>query len=402
MDLSSGSPFWLVRNGLLRAYPRLREPLHCDVLVVGAGITGALIADQMQRAGLDVCVIDRREAGWGSTASSTAMLQYEIDSELIALADRYGERDAVLAYRACAQAIGKLSRLAASLRTDLRPVQSLYVASRWHHERRLRREAALRLAHGFELEIVERAVLRRRFGLDKSMALLTATAAEADPYRFAHRLLARLHRRGARVHARSELVRFSPVRGGVRAETADGIELRCRHLVFAAGYESQRWLEQRVARNRSSYALVTEPLPGGVGALRGTLFWESARPYLYVRHTRDSRLLIGGEDDSIDIPLRRDARVPVKTNRLMRRFQGWFPDVAATPAFAWAGTFAETEDGLPFFGAHPQYGPRVLFAMAYGGNGITYSQIGAELLRDRVLGRGHPCAALFAFERLER
>jgi glycine/D-amino acid oxidase-like deaminating enzyme len=72
------------------------------------------------------------------------------------------------------------------------------------------------------------------------------------------------------------------------------------------------------------------------------------------------------------------------------------------PAFAWAGTFAETEDGLPFFGPHEQYGPRVHFAMAYGGNGITYSLIGAELIRDALLGKKHPCAALFGFARLTR
>jgi glycine/D-amino acid oxidase-like deaminating enzyme len=67
-----------------------------------------------------------------------------------------------------------------------------------------------------------------------------------------------------------------------------------------------------------------------------------------------------------------------------------------------AGTFAETEDGLPFFGPHEQHGPRVHFAMAYGGNGITYSMIGAELLRDRIEGRHHPCSKLFSFDRLRR
>ena len=71
-------------------------------------------------------------------------------------------------------------------------------------------------------------------------------------------------------------------------------------------------------------------------------------------------------------------------------------------AFAWAGTFAETDDGLPFFGPHDAHGPRVHFAMAYGGNGITYSLIGAELLRDSLLGKTHPCAKLFSFDRLKR
>ena len=58
------------------------------------------------------------------------------------------------------------------------------------------------------------------------------------------------------------------------------------------------------------------------------------------------------------------------------------------------------QDGLPLFGRHPQYGSRVLFAMAYGGNGITYSMLGAGLLRAHIEGRSHVLTKLFSFERL--
>jgi glycine/D-amino acid oxidase-like deaminating enzyme len=130
------------------------------------------------------------------------------------------------------------------------------------------------------------------------------------------------------------------------------------------------------------------------------MLWESARPYLYMRATGDSRLLIGGEDDAVDIPKRRDARVEKKADILMKRVSTLFPGLSVKPAFAWAGTFAETKDGLPFFGPHPQWGPRVSFAMAYGGNGIVYSMLGAGLMRARLERRTHPLQALFGFERL--
>jgi glycine/D-amino acid oxidase-like deaminating enzyme len=129
------------------------------------------------------------------------------------------------------------------------------------------------------------------------------------------------------------------------------------------------------------------------------VFWETARPYLYVRSSADGRLIIGGEDDALDIPLRRDARVGSRAQRLLRKFERWFPEVSLELAFSWAGTFAETKDGLPYFGAHPQHGSRVLFAMAYGGNGITYSAIGARILRNTLDGVTHPCARLFSFAR---
>lgn len=403
MDLKSGYPFWVVKNGLLHAYPRLQENLQCDVLVVGAGITGALISDHLVRAGMNVCVIESREVGWGSSSASTALLQYEIDTELQDLAKRYGEADAVLAYKSCEKAIGSLHKLATTLRgVDFQSMKSLYFASHWHHKSRVENEGKLRKHHGFKLEILDRAALKDRFGIDAPAGLLTPVAAETDPYQFAHRLLGRAEKRGCRVHARTALANFKPVRGGVRVETDDGAIIGCKHLVFAAGYESQAWLDQRVASNRSSYAFVSEPMPGELGILKNTLIWESARPYLYMRRTADERLLVGGEDDRYDIPLRRDARVAGKAEKLAKRVGKLFPELPLNIAFAWAGTFAETDDGLPFFGVHEQHGPRVHFALAYGGNGITYSLIGAELLRDTMLGKKHPCEKLFSFSRLER
>ena len=403
MNLKSGTPYWQVRNGLLRAWPRLTEALHCDVLIVGAGITGALFGDHLTRAGFKVVVIDGREAAFGSTSASTAMLQYEIDTEMQALAKRYGLADAVLAYRSCETAIGSLQALARGLRgVDFQPMHSLYYASRFYHRPRLEAEAALRLSQGFKLELLDRDALAKRFGIDSAAGLLTPIAAEADPFQLAYRLLARIEAKGGRIHARTRMASFEPQHGAVDVLTDDGVAIHCRHLVLAGGYETQQWLQTTIARNRSSYAFVSEPLPGQLGVLKRTMIWESARPYLYVRRTGDERLLVGGEDDSIDIALKRDLKLDGKAERLLAKAKKLFPELPLRIAFAWAGTFAETEDGLPFFGSHPQHGPQVHFAMAYGGNGITYSLIGAEMFRDQLLGKPHPCKALFGFERLDR
>ena len=403
MDLQSGMPFWSVKNGLIHAYPRLHTDLRCDALIVGAGITGSLIADALTRAGLAVAVIDRREAGNGSTAASTALLQYEIDTEMCALRERYGEADAVLAYRSCANAVTALGKIAKPMRgVGYEAMRSLYYASRRGHEQRLRQEADLRQRHGFQLQVLEAQDLQRRFGISAPVALLSDLAGAIDPYQLAHGLLKRVHARGGQVHGRTTLAEFKSVRGGIKATTGDACTIHCRQLIFAAGYESQNWLAHKVARNRSSYAFMSEPVQDGLGCLARTMVWESARPYLYLRRTADRRVLVGGEDDQIDIPWRRDLRVARKAQTLHRRCAALFPEVSLKIAFAWAGTFAETEDGLPFFGPHEQHGPRVHFAMAYGGNGITYSLIGAEILKAALTAKEHPAAQLFSFQRLQR
>ena len=404
MDLKSGYPFWAIKNGLMHAFPQLQEDVRCDVAVIGGGISGALIANELANHGHEVALVEERDVGWGSSAASTALLQYEIDTPMIDLAKRYGEDDAALAYRACADAIHQLQSLAGDIRNvDFARMRSVYYASRRHHVPEVRDEMALRKKHGFEVSWLEREALMADYGIRAPGAILSQLAARVDPYRMAYRLLARLEKRGTGVFDRTRIERLETHARGVTLHTAQGSQIRAGHVVFAAGYASQHWLDQHVANNRSSYAFITDPLDADtLGALGETMVWESARPYLYLRSTGDGRLLVGGEDDAVDIPSRRDARVQKKAQRLVQKVARAMPGLELKPAFAWAGTFAETEDGLPFFGTHAQHGPRVQFAMAYGGNGITYSMLGAGLIRALIERRKHPLAALFSFDRLDR
>lgn len=404
MDLKSGYPFWAVKNGLLKTFPQLTRDHHCEVVVIGGGITGALIADELSKHGHHVVVLEQRDVGWGSSAASTALLQYEIDTHMTDLAKRYGEDDAVLAYRACADAIGQLETLAAGLGdVDFERQQSLYYASSEEDVASLKEELALRQKHGFAAEWLDRDAVLKEYGFAAPGAILTHLAASIDPYRMAYQLFANVVERGGEVYDRTQMASITPDEQGVTLALSNGAKLRCHHVVMAAGYESQTWLSESVAINRSSYALITDPLPPeALGMLRHTMVWESERPYLYMRTTRDGRLLVGGDDDDEDIPKRRDARVEEKAEGLARKVEELLPKLDINPTFSWGGTFAETDDGLPFFGPHEEHGPRVQFAMAYGGNGISYSMIGAKLLRALIEGKEHDLSALFSFQRLKR
>ena len=321
MDLKSGYPFWAVKNGLLKTFPKLTRDHQSEVVVIGGGITGALIADELSRHGHHVVVLERRDVGWGSSAASTALLQYEIDTHMTELAKRYGEADAVLAYRACADAIGELETLAAGLGdVDFERQQSLYYASNEEDVASLKEELALRLKHGFDASWLESEAILAEYGFVAPGAILTQLAASIDPYRMAYQLFTKLVERGGEVYDRTQMEMMTPDEQGVTLTLTNGATLRCQYVVMAAGYESQAWLPEKVAINRSSYALITDPLPPeALGKLRHTMVWESARPYLYMRTTCDGRLLVGGDDDDEDIPKRRDARVEEKAEGLARK-----------------------------------------------------------------------------------
>ncbi|EYB66550.1 FAD dependent oxidoreductase [Deinococcus phoenicis] len=401
MDLRSGTAFWPLKNGLMHTYPPLLAGERADVLVIGAGITGALLADALSGAGLDVVVLDRRDAASGSTSASTALLQYEIDTNLVDLRGMIGQPDADRAYQLCREAIDHLEALTRELPDDCgfaRP-GSLYYASGRRDARTLREEHAARVQAGLEVEFLEAREVRERFGLSAPAALFSPAGASLDPYRLTQHLLWRARSRGARIHDRTEVTRLDERAHGYAAHTDRGAQVQARHVIVAAGYEAARFAGRQLAQLKNTYALITEPLaPEQQPWPTGCLLWETARPYLYARTTPDGRILVGGEDDDHQSPARRDRALPARQRRLERKLEKLLPHLKPEVGYAWAGTFGETKDGLAFIGPKPG-NPCLLFALGYGGNGITYSVQAARMLTDHLLGRPVPDMRIFRLDR---
>src|SRR5690606_24637628 len=105
MDLHSGLPYWIVKNELFNYYHPLKTNLKTEVAIIGSGITGSLVAHELCNAGIECAVFDKRTIATGSTAASTAQLQYEIDVPLSEMVKKVGEDFAVKAYHLSLQSI---------------------------------------------------------------------------------------------------------------------------------------------------------------------------------------------------------------------------------------------------------------------------------------------------------
>lgn len=388
----------------MATYPALNEDLTCDVAVIGGGITGALVAFHLAEAGVKTVLLDRRDIGYGSTSATTALLQYEIDTPLSELVGLVGEDHAVRSYKACLDAIYKIERLTQKMDEPcgFERKKSLFVASRKRDVKMLQAEHVLRNQNGIQVDWLTQAQIEAQFGFNRPAALLSHDAAQMDAYRLAHHLLNKSMQLGARVFDRTTVTLFEQMDRAIHLRTDRQHTVRAMKVVFATGYESQQYLKQQVAKLISTYAFVSEPLIQTNFGLNDYLLWESAKPYIYLRTTEavagQRRIIMGGEDENFRNPLLRDKLIPRKTEKLLKKFRELFPHTELEVAFAWAGTFGETKDGLAYIGETDEF-PNAYFALGYGGNGITYSLVAAEIIRDAVLGQPNPQSDLFRFDR---
>jgi glycine/D-amino acid oxidase-like deaminating enzyme len=256
MDLRSGRPFWPIKNGVLNRYSALDRDVCCEVVILGAGITGALVAYHLAKERIPVVILDRREVGTGSTSATTGLLQYEVDTPLFKLAGAIGEKKAARSYHLSIEAIQKIECLLGELGDNcgFERKQSLYLASRKEHVEDLKREYSARESTGIRLDFLWAEAIQARFGLASPAALLSYDAGQVDAYRLTHALLRSALSFGVQVYDQTEVSAYRTSKEGVEAITKTGHRIRCRKMVFAIGYEIPRCLQRDIVQLKSTYA----------------------------------------------------------------------------------------------------------------------------------------------------
>jgi glycine/D-amino acid oxidase-like deaminating enzyme len=399
LDLRGGRTPWI---GGFQRLPRqgLRSDLRCDVLIVGAGITGALVAEHLTREGHDVVIVDRERPGHGSTAASTAMLLWEIDRSLSELSELYGFERAAAIYRRSFETMRGISGLIEhlGLACDFGRRDALYLASPDKGKDALLAEHRLRSRAGLPGRFLDFPELLGEYGFAREAALLSPGAAEADPLRLAQGLLRVALARGARLFD-AEAVAYDCASRAVGTTTDSGHCIEARHVVLATGYVMPDFVPSDLHKIVSSFAIATPPQPQASLWRGRALIWEAAKNYLYARTTVDDRIIVGGEDDENAVaPEARDALMPEKAEAILRRFSALQPDIEMTADFIWSGAFGTTADGLPLIGRVPGR-PGICAAYGYGGNGITFSYLAAQMIGEIIAGRERPWFDDFAIDR---
>lgn len=400
MRLRTFESFWLLQNGLIKSYPSLQEDLSCQTLVIGGGVTGALISHALIAAGHEVVLIDRRDIGQGSTSATTSMLQYEIDTQLIDLAGMIGEDHAALCYRAGIKAIDTLGRLIEEEQIDcgFEWKKSLYLPHDEQSLAKLQKEYACRDKHQLGVEWLDSAAIAQRWGVAAKGGILSGKAASVDAYRLAHGLIAKNRQRGLRVFDQTELSNFQADAAGVSFSASGGHTVRAGQVVFCSGFETLSLFKKRYARIVSTFACISEPDIAVQPELFDTLVWDTNDPYIYLRTTEDHRLLIGGEDTKFNSGKYREGMKRRKSEKLIKKLGALIPGINFIEDFNWAGAFGITKDGLPYIGKHPDF-PHAVFVLGLGGNGITFSVQGMDLALKALSDEEDILLTLYRFDR---
>ncbi|WP_417898752.1 FAD-dependent oxidoreductase [Bacillus haimaensis] len=402
MNLHNGHLYWPESYTNITHFPKLEEDIACDVLIVGGGMAGALCAHVLSwETELDVALIDRRHPGSGSSSANTGLLQFSSDKMLHELMEQMGEQDAVYFYKLCQDAMKDLTKVASELSEDpeFRQQKSLYYASSKEDVAKLAREYEALKKNDFPVEYLEPSDISSRFPFSKPAALVTSGDADVNPYKCVQIMLKDAAARGVRIYEQTPLLQKNKTVHGFTCESEKGT-ISARYIIFATGYENDFLAAKMGADLNRSYAIVTEPVPSLRTWYKEWMIWETKRPYLYMRTTKDGRIVAGGlDEDTPEAPLN-EGLIEERGERILQKIKEHFPDLSPKISHAWCATFGESHDGLPYIGEHPNRLGEY-YCLGFGGNGTVYSMLGANIIKDLITKGAHPASRLFTIERAE-
>lgn len=398
-DLRDSRPVWIDSPRIsVRSKSHIGKN-HYDIVIIGAGISGALVAQALVKPGTSVLIVDKREPVRGSSIASTAMIQHEIDVPLHKLQSMIGEDNANRAWQRSAKAVLKLEDIVRSLEIScsMQRIPALYIAGDELGARGLQTEVDARLKAGIEAEFIDKADLQSRYGLDRTGAIVSDISASANPGQLTAGLLRYAAKQGAEIVSGVEITDMKSLGDDVVLATADGKLISAHHVVFCTGYEFLENVANKKHEIISTWAIASKAGLSLPDWLNKHILWEASDPYLYLRTDNEGRLIVGGEDENNAHAYQSEAKLRDKAQTIQRKVETLLGLEIGPIDYQWAAAFGATTTGLPLIGPVPGM-QNVYCVMGFGGNGITFSQIAAELVAADINGTRDPDAALFKLE----
>ncbi|MFF2755502.1 NAD(P)/FAD-dependent oxidoreductase [Psychrobacillus sp. NPDC058041] len=399
MKIHNGSLYW----------PTTTQPYHpsnnfdkyevYNVVIVGGGISGSLTALALVEAGLSVAILDKREMGSGSTSANTGLLQYSNDIMLHELIDQIGEQDAVQFYKLCYKAVDDLEKIVDRLQLDADFIRrpSICYASDENDVEKIKVEYTTLKKHGFPCDYLGPNEMEEKLPFSKPGALVTFGDAEINPLKFVQGLLKKLEKKGAHLFPYVEVKDVSEADNILDIRTSNQSFL-AKSIIFTTGYETVPVGHRIGADINRSYVFVSNPNQEFKNWHKQALIWETKRPYLYIRSTFDNRMIVGGlDEDNPNAPYSLEL-IQHRAENLLKQAKELFPNYEIDIDFAYAATFGESIDNLPFIGEHPTK-PNHYYLLGYGGNGTVYSMLGSHILRDLIMGKRNEDAEIVQLQR---
>ncbi len=362
-----------------------------DVVIVGGGITGITTALLLQKAGMKCLVMEAETLCFGTTGGTTAHLNTLLDNPYSTISKNFNKEAAALVAQETAKAIALVKSHIEEYKIDcgFEYADAFLFAKNKEQSEQLEEIFNATREAGLDMEKATNIPLKIPF---VSAAKLGGQA-KFHPVRYVHSLARAFEKAGGiilencRVEGidETEVAEITTTRGKYKAQRV----VYATHIPPGVNLIHLRAIPYR------SYAMAVQL---NTDDYLDSLCYDLDDPYHYYRSQEvDGKkyLIAGGYDHKTA----HEANTEKCFLELDAHIHTYFP--VKEVAYRWSSQFFEPADGLPYIGRLPGHTDLIYVASGFGGNGITYSQVAATVLKSILLNQDNPAIGLFNPNRIK-
>ncbi|MBE6067047.1 MAG: FAD-binding oxidoreductase [Clostridium lundense] len=388
-------------NKLTKQYEYLTEDIDTDVIIVGGGVTGAILGYYFTKNNINTVILEKSRIAHGSTSITTSLLQYELDSNAMELKAYTSLDNIIRSYKLGIKALDEIEEFIHEYGNtcDFKRVDSFLYTAKEIEKKEIEAEYRIRNEAGFPVEIIDK--YNNQFSFDVKAGILSkGGGAQFDPYRFTHDLLKESCKKGLRVYENTEALDVQYSENGVTVENVYGHKVKGKIVIVATGYNTDLFTKRSFGIKTTTFNVATRPINNMEDIYKGVVIRDNEDPYNYLRTTSDNRIIIGGEDINFLPDIFNEEMCSESYHKLEQRLKNLFPNLNIEIEYRYCGAFASTQDNLGFLGKDPN-NSKLWYCLGYGANGILFAVLGGMMLSKLYLGEVHEDLRLFKVDRFD-
>jgi glycine/D-amino acid oxidase-like deaminating enzyme len=376
-------------------YPTLKTNLQTDVAIIGGGLAGILSAYLLAKEGKKVALLEQNELGSGATHLTTAFLTQSIDTDFSDLIDTFGKEKAKLIVDSHQKAIDLIEKIAKdnNIECEFERCSNYSYANAEEDLEDLETEYEAAKELGLHITLSKKP---GDFGFVNFGYLELKNQAKFHPMKFMYALAEILALSGTLIFEYSKVLKtdFDITPHQIKTKTGM-IEAG---QVIVTTYEPFNKPLKLYFKKAFYNSYVLEVEFENMQEFKEGIYEDLEDPYHYIRIDK-KRMIIGGEDHRQDIPVS-----AIKNFKALEEYLKCIlkSDKENSKRYTitrkWAGPILEPVDGLAYIGQLDH--DTVFYAMAFSGNGMTYSGISAMIFRDLILKKKNPLIDVYAARRI--
>ncbi len=378
-------------------YPWLNEDKHCDVCVIGGGLTGAMCALTAADMGLSVVLITSEGIGYGDTGHITGCARFDGGRTLVELDRLMTIDEALKLYSMGFNALDGLQNLCGRLDGEYNKTgvssgfrrNDLFIFTSASTDVELMEREYISVKNTFsQCALITRRTAESSFEFTVSCGILTKEgSAVLNPYALAHMCLMKAEKLGTEIFEQTEAIDIQTPRtddGCVIITTSTHRNVYADKLIFAAGSKGFRIMPGRI-KNYKLFAVI------GLMPANGTGWSGRCTLGTFGRHPKNCSIYPGNclaascvyRSGGLQGLIKRSDET-AGSSELSDFIRNVLPEPAAAKMkYEYSYDFPSSMDGLPIIGKHDAY-KNCIFALPglYRDSGVPiFSHISAEIAK---------------------